>query len=714
MTEKKYKRHLVTAALPYANGAAHIGHLAGVYIPADIYVRYLRLKGENVMFVCGSDEHGVPVTIRAEKEGITVQEVVDKYDKIIRDSFKEFGFTFDNYSRTSRKIHHETAQEFFLDLHKQGKLVKKTSQQFYDPTANQFLADRLIVGTCPKCGNPDAYGDQCENCGTTLSPDELIDPRSTLSDAALVKKQTEHWYMPLDQYEPWLKDWILEGHKDDWKPNVYGQCKSWLDSGLHPRAITRDLDWGIPVPLPNSDGKVLYVWFDAPIGYISATKEYFNQKAPDGSLKDEWKKYWQDEDTRLLHFIGKDNIVFHCIMFPAMLKAHGDYIVPENVPANEFMNLQDRKISTSKNWAVWLHEYLREFEGKQDVLRYVLTSNAPETSDSMFTWEDFQKRNNNELADNLGNFVRRPVALTHKYYGGVVPPLNTIEPEDQELIDALAEFPGKIGKAIEEYKFREGLAHLMDLSRLGNQYLQKTSPWLLYKEDQKSDEKKHAKRIETILHLSLQVAANLALLCEPFLPFTAEKLRNMLNRSKWNPNCILWSETGGINVMTTGQTIEKAIVLFEKIEDKTIQEQIAKLEATDEANKAEAEANNNNSEEEEQSMEPIKDEIVFDDFVKLDIRVATITAAEKVKKADKLLKLTLDTGVDVRTVLSGIAQHFTPEEIVGKQVCVLANLAPRKMRGIESQGMVLMAEDSDGKLKFVSPTEAIQNGSVVR
>jgi methionyl-tRNA synthetase len=596
-----------------------------------------------------------------------------------------------------------------LKLHAEGKLQKKVSKQFFDPTAGRFLADRLIVGTCPKCGNEDAYGDQCENCGSTLSPDELIDPRSTLSNAALEKKQTEHWYIPLDQYEPWLKEWILDGHKDDWKTNVYGQCKSWLDSGLHPRAVTRDLDWGIQVPLPNSEGKVMYVWFDAPIGYISATKEYFKEKAPDGSLDEEWKKYWQSEDSKLVHFIGKDNIVFHCIMFPAMLKAHGDYILPANVPANEFMNLEDAKISTSRNWAVWLHEYLREFEGKQDVLRYVLTANAPETSDSNFTWEDFQKRNNNELADNLGNFVRRPVALTHKYYGGVVPPLNdNLTEDDQALIDALAAYPEKIGKAVEEYKFREALAHVMDLSRMGNQYLQKTSPWLLYKEDKE----KHAQRIETILHLSLQVAANLTLLCEPFLPFTAEKLRKMLNRPAWSANCVLWHEMGGINIMTAGQTIEKAIVLFEKIEDKTVQEQLDKLEATKEANQAEkAEAT---AETTEPTLEPIKDEIVFDDFTKLDIRVATIVEAKKVKKADRLLELTLDTGVDTRTVLSGIAQHFSPEEIMGKQVCLLANLAPRKMKGIVSQGMVLMAEDSEGNLKFVSPTDMVNNGSIVR
>lgn len=709
MTQKKYKRHMITAALPYANGAAHIGHLAGVYIPADIYARYLRLKGEDVMFVSGSDEHGVPVTIRAEKEGVTVQQVVDKYDQIIRDSFKEFGFTFDTYSRTSRQIHHETSQEFFLKLHAEGKLQKKVSQQFFDPTAQRFLADRLIVGTCPKCGNDNAYGDQCEKCGSTLSPDELIDPRSTLSNAALEKKQTEHWYIPLDQYEAWLKEWILDGHKDDWKTNVYGQCKSWLDSGLHPRAVTRDLDWGIQVPLPNSEGKVLYVWFDAPIGYISATKEYFKEKAPDGSLDQEWKKYWQSEDSKLVHFIGKDNIVFHCIMFPAMLKAHGDYVLPDNVPANEFMNLEVEKISTSRNWAVWLHEYLREFEGKQDVLRYVLTANAPETSDSNFTWEDFQKRNNNELADNLGNFVRRPVALTHKYYGGVVPPLNdNLTEDDQALIDALATYPEKIGKAVEDYKFREALAHVMDLSRMGNQYLQKTSPWLLYKEDKE----KHAQRIETILHLSLQVAANLTLLCEPFLPFTAEKLRKMLNRSAWSANCVLWHEMGGIKIMTAGQTIEKAIVLFEKIEDKTVQEQLDKLEATKQANEADkAEAT---AEATEATLEPIKDEIVFNDFTKLDIRVATIVDAKKVKKADRLLELTLDTGVDTRTVLSGIAQHFSPEEVMGKQVCLLANLAPRKMKGIESQGMVLMAEDSEGNLKFVSPTDMVNNGSTVR
>lgn len=709
MTQKKYKRHLITAALPYANGAAHIGHLAGVYIPADIYARYLRIKGEDVMFVSGSDEHGVPVTIRAEKEGITVQEVVDKYDQIIRDSFKEFGFTFDTYSRTSRKIHHETSKEFFLKLHGEGKLQKKVSQQFFDPTAQRFLADRLIIGTCPKCGYEDAYGDQCEKCGSTLSPDELINPRSTLSNATLEKKETEHWYIPLDQYEDWLKDWILDGHKDDWKTNVYGQCKSWLDSGLHPRAVTRDLDWGIEVPLPNSEGKVMYVWFDAPIGYISATKEYFEQKAPDGSLSEEWKKYWQDEESKLVHFIGKDNIVFHCIMFPAMLKAHGNYVLPDNVPANEFMNLENDKISTSRNWAVWLHEYLRDFEGKQDVLRYVLTANAPETSDSNFTWTDFQKRNNNELADNLGNFVRRPVALTHKYYGGVVPPLNdNLTEDDQEVIDALAQYPAKIGKAIEEYKFREALSYVMDLSRMGNQYLQKTSPWLLYKQDKEAN----AQRIETILHLSLQVAANLALLCEPFLPFTAEKLRNMLNRSAWNPNCITWGEMGGINIITAGQTIEKAIVLFEKIEDKTVQEQLDKLEVTKQTN-AEATAENGEAVTEEAMLTPIKDEIVFDDFTKLDIRIATIVEAKKVKKADKLLELTLDTGVDTRTVLSGIAQHFSPEEIMGKQVCLLANLAPRKMRGIVSQGMVLMAEDSEGNLKFVSPTDMVNNGSMV-
>ncbi|EAY30409.1 methionine--tRNA ligase [Microscilla marina] len=707
MTQKKHKRHIITAALPYANGAAHIGHLAGVYIPADIYARYLRLKGEDVMFVSGSDEHGVPVTIRAEKEGVTVQQVVDKYDQVIRDSFKEFGFTFDVYSRTSRQIHHETSQEFFLKLHAEGKLQKKVSQQFFDPTAQRFLADRLIIGTCPKCGNDNAYGDQCENCGSTLSPDELIDPRSTLSNAALEKKETEHWYIPLDQYEDWLKDWILDSHKDDWKTNVYGQCKSWLDSGLHPRAVTRDLDWGIQVPLPNSEGKVMYVWFDAPIGYISATKEYFKEKAPDGSLDEEWKKYWQSEDSKLVHFIGKDNIVFHCIMFPSMLKAHGEYVLPENVPANEFMNLEDEKISTSRNWAVWLHEYLREFEGKQDVLRYALTADAPETSDSNFTWEGFQKRNNNELADNLGNFVRRPVALTHKYYGGVVPPLNdNLTEDDQALIDALAAYPKKIGKAIEEYKFREALAQVMDLSRMGNQYLQKTSPWLLYKEDKE----KHAQRIETILHLSLQVAANLALLCEPFLPFTAEKLRNMLNRPAWNPNCMTWQAMGGIDIINAGQTIEKAIVLFEKIEDKTVKEQLDKLAATKQANAADQKEAATT----EATLEPIKDEIVFDDFTKLDIRVATIVEAKKVKKADRLLELTLDTGVDTRTVLSGIAQHFKPEDIVGKQVCLLANLAPRKMKGIESQGMVLMAEDSEGNLKFVSPTDAVNNGSTVR
>ncbi len=686
-----YQRHTITAALPYANGPLHIGHLAGVYVPADIYARYLRLKGEEVLFVCGSDEHGVAVTLRAEKEGVSVQEVIDKYDGIIRKSFEDLGITFDIYSRTSKPVHHQTAQDFFTVLNNKGLLQTKTSEQFYDETAQMFLADRLIQGTCPKCNHPDAYGDQCENCGSTLSPDELINPRSTVSNSSLVKKETSHWYLPLDQYEDWLKEWILEGHQKDWKTNVYGQCKSWIDQGLLPRAVTRDLTWGIDVPLEEAKGKKLYVWFDAPIGYISATKDYFSQK---GESPEAWKKYWQDPETKLVHFIGKDNIVFHCIIFPVMLHAHGEFIVPENVPANEFMNLEGKKISTSRNWAVWLHEYLEEFPDKQDVLRYVLTSNAPETKDSEFTWKDFQSKNNNELADNLGNFVRRPVALTQKYYGGKVSAQGTLTEDDQELIAQLAAFPAKIGEAIENYRFREGLSLLMDLARNGNQYLQKTAPWLLYKEDAEGN----AERIATILNLGIQVIANLAILAEPFLPHTAQKLKAMLNFTDST-----WANAGKIDLIKAGQTLNEVPILFEKIEDKQVEAQIEKL--------AEAERQNTLA---NAKATPLKEEIQFDDFAKLDLRVATILAAEKVAKTQKLLKITLDTGIDQRTVVSGIAAHFSPEEIVGKQVCLVANLAPRAMRGIESQGMILMAENADGKLEFVAPTQAVKNGSVVR
>jgi len=691
MQSKNYKRNTITAALPYANGPVHIGHLAGVYVPADIYARYLRLKGEDVLFVCGSDEHGVAVTLRAQKEGISVQEVVDKYDGIIRKSFEDFGITFDIYSRTSKPIHHQTAQDFFINLNDKGILKVKSSEQFYDPEANSFLADRLIQGTCPNCGNSDAYGDQCENCGSTLSPDELINPRSTMSDAALIKKGTKHWYLPLDEYEDWLKEWILEGHQKDWKTNVYGQCKSWIDQGLLPRAVTRDLEWGIKVPLAEAEGKVLYVWFDAPIGYISATKDYFAQR---GESPDAWKKYWQDEETKLVHFIGKDNIVFHCIIFPVMLHAHGEFILPDNVPANEFMNLEDKKISTSRNWAVWLHEFLEEFPDKQDVLRYVLTSNAPETKDSEFTWKDFQSKNNNELADNLGNFVRRPIALTHKYYEGVVSAQGAFTADDQELIAQLAAFPQKIGEAIESYRFREGLSLVMDLARNGNQYMQKTAPWTLYKQDAEGN----AERIATILNLGIQVIANLAILSEPFLPRTAQKLKDMLNFKEST-----WAQAGGIDLISAEQIVNAVPILFEKIEDAQVEAQKQKLAEAEKLNAAQ-----------DIKAEPLKPEIQFDDFTKPDIRVATILAAEKVAKTKKLLKITLDTGLDQRTVVSGIAEYYKPEDIIGQQVCLVANLAPRIMKGIESQGMILMAENPDKSLVFVAPAQNATNGSVVR
>jgi methionyl-tRNA synthetase len=698
MSPKTFKRHLVTAALPYANGPVHIGHLAGVYVPADIYVRYRRLKGEDILFVCGSDEHGVPVTIRAEKEGVTVQEVVNKYHNLIKKSFEDFGIAFDIYSRTSNQIHHETSQEFFKKFYDKGLFIEKFEDQYFDPIKNKFLADRYIIGECPVCHNPNAYGDQCEKCGSTLSPRELINPRSAWSDAQPILKPTKHWYLSLDKYQDWLRKWILEDHKDDWKTNVYGQCKSWLDEGLRPRAMTRDAEWGIKVPLPDAEGKVLYVWFDAPIGYISASKEYFllateERKFPNVKSA-KWEDYWQSEDTKLLHFIGKDNIVFHCLIFPVMLKAHDDYIVPDNVPANEFLNLENNKISTSKNWAVWLHEYLTELPDKQDVLRYTLTANAPETKDNDFTWKDFQAKNNNELVAILGNFINRAITLTERNFESKVPSLGELQDIDNQLITDLQAFPSKIAESIESYRFREALGYYLDLARLGNKYLQDNEPWKVIKEDKN--------RVATVLHLSLQIVANLAILGEPFLPHSAEKIRKMLNL-----NTLTWDFGGRVDLLKTGEAIQNQGLLFEKIEDSVIDKQIQKLLDSKKANEeAQALAN----------FKPMdaKAEITYDDFDKVDIRIATVLTAENVKGSKKLLKLTLDTGLDQRTVLSGIAEHFTPEQVLGKQVCVLINLAPRKMMGMESQGMVLLAENSDGKLVFVRPTDLVSNGVIVK
>ncbi len=674
----KFKRTLVTTALPYANGPVHIGHLAGVYVPADIYVRYMRMKGEDVLLIGGSDEHGVPITIKAKKEGVTPQDVVDKYHTIIKDSFEKFGISFDVYSRTSSKIHHETASNFFKTLNEKGEFIEKTSEQFYDAEANQFLADRYITGTCPHCKNEKAYGDQCESCGTSLNATDLIDAKSAITGNKPELKATKHWYLPLDKYEPYLKKWILEEHKE-WKPNVYGQCKSWLDNGLHPRAVTRDLNWGVPVPVKDADGKVLYVWFDAPIGYISATKE----------LTPDWEKYWKAEDSRMIHFIGKDNIVFHCIIFPAMLKAEGSYILPENVPSNEFLNLEGDKISTSRNWAVWLHEYLEEFPDKQDVLRYVLTANAPETKDNDFTWKDFQARNNNELVAVFGNFVNRALVLTHKYFGGLVPEAKERTDFDKETLAQIPILKAEVEKNLETFHFREALKVAMNLARLGNKYLADTEPWKVIKTDEE--------RVKTILNVSLQISANLSTLMEPFLPFTAEKLRSFLNIDR-----IEW-ENINEQVIAVGHQINKPELLFEKIEDATIQAQVDKLEATKVANELENKV-----------ATPVKENINFDDFMKMDIRIGTITEAEKVAKTKKLLKITVDTGVDVRTVVSGIAEHYKPEEIIGKQVSILMNLEPRKLKGIESEGMILMAEDADGKLAFVSPEKAVAAGSEVR
>jgi len=679
-----YKRTLVTCALPYANGPVHIGHLAGVYVPADIYVRYLRMRGEDVLFVCGSDEHGVPITIKARKEGCTPQDVVDKYHGIIKKSFEDFGMTFDVYSRTSSNTHHEFAGHFFRKLYDEGKFIEKESEQYYDEEAKTFLADRYIVGTCPKCGAEGAYGDQCEKCGSTLSPDELINPHSAVSGSTPVKRKTKHWYLPLEQYEEWLRQWILEGHKE-WKTNVYGQVKSWLDGGLQPRAVSRDLDWGVPVPVEGAEGKVLYVWFDAPIGYISNTIELLGMEG--------MKKWWQSKDTKLVHFIGKDNIVFHCIVFPSMLKAYGDFILPENVPANEFLNLQGDKISTSRNWAVWLHEYLQDFPGGQDVLRYVLCANAPETKDNDFTWQDFQARNNSELVAVFGNFVNRAIVLTHKYFDGKVPAVGTLTDVDREALDQIPALKASIEKNIETYHFREALKDAMNIARVGNKYISDTEPWKVAKTDMA--------RTATILNVSLQICANLAMAFEPFTPFAAARLRQMLNLN------LDWNLLGQCNILAEGHQTAEAQLLFRKIEDEEIQKQLdrlAKIAAEREAAAKAAEATR---------VEPQKPECTFEEFEKMDIRTATVLEAERVPKTEKLLKLTIDTGIDKRVIVSGIAAVYTPEEMVGKQICILANLKPRVIRGIESHGMILMAAQPDGKMRFVTPQEALGNGATI-
>jgi methionyl-tRNA synthetase len=676
---KKYKRHLVTAALPYANGPIHIGHLAGVYVPADIYCRYLRLKGEDVIFVCGSDEHGVPITIKARQEGVSPQQIVDKYHEMIKAAFKKFGISFDIYHRTTSPVHYQTASEFFKTLFDRGEFIEKTTQQYYDIEAGQFLADRYIVGTCPRCSFEDAYGDQCEKCGSSLSPDELINPRSTISGSKPVLKETRHWYLPLDKYEPFLRKWILE-EKKHWKSNVYGQCKSWLDGGLEPRAVTRDLDWGIPVPVKGAEGKVLYVWFDAPIGYISATKE----------LTKDWQLYWKDPETKMVHFIGKDNIVFHCIIFPAMLKAEGSYILPDNVPANEFLNLEGDKISTSRNWAVWLHEYLDDFRDKQDVLRYVLCAAAPETKDNDFTWKDFQARNNNELVAILGNFVNRSLVLTHKYFEGHVPELINPDNYDNEVLGEIINFRKQVESNLDNFRFREALKEAMNLARLGNKYLADREPWILIRTDKD--------KTANVLNVALQICANLSALIEPFLPETSKKLAGYLNM-----NPLKWSDIGNTTVLHPGHELNESKLLFEKIEDKIIQEQLDKLARIKKQNESAA-----------AGLEPAKGIITYDEFSKMDIRIGKILSAEKVPKTDKLLKLTIDTGLDIRTIVSGIAEYFKPEDLPGKQVSVLANLEPRTIKGIESRGMILLAEEPDGKLVFVIPEEGTQLGSTVK
>ena len=731
METKEYKRNLVTCALPYANGPVHIGHLAGVYVPADIYVRYLRMKGEDVLFVCGSDEHGVPITIKAKKEGVTPQDIVDRYHALIKSSFAGLGINFDIYSRTSSQVHAQMASDFFRKLYEDGKFIVKESEQYYDEQAKTFLADRYITGTCPRCGSEGAYGDQCEKCGATLSPDELINPKSALSGSALVKKATKHWYLPLDEYEKWLGERILAGHKE-WKTNVYGQCKSWIDGGLQPRAVSRDLDWGVPVPVEGAEGKVLYVWFDAPIGYISNTKELLPQT---------WEKWWKSQDTKLVHFIGKDNIVFHCIVFPSMLKAHGGYILPDNVPANEFLNLEGDKISTSRGWAVWLNEYLQELPGKEDVLRYVLCANAPETKDNDFSWKDFQTRNNSELVAIFGNFVNRAIVLTHKYFGGRVPADLKPEAIDAETLAQIPQIVSEIEENISSYKFREALKAAMNLARLGNKYLTDTEPWKVAKND--------LDRTASILNVSLQICAALGIVFEPFLPFSAEKLRRMLNvgviagtdhRAGEEGTCgvnifksgecaalhtigsvdapesfdglsLSWNDLFSARILPAGHEIGQAQLLFEKIEDEMIAPQIERLEAIRKAREeAEAAAA---AAEAAAKVEPQKAECSFEDFEKMDIRTATVLEAERVPKTDKLLKLTIDTGIDTRTIVSGIAEYYSPEEMVGKQICILANLAPRKIRGIESKGMILMARQGDGKMRFVTPAETLNNGAQI-
>ena len=686
MEEKKFKRTTVTAALPYANGGVHIGHLAGVYVPADIYVRYLRLKNREVAFICGSDEHGVPITIRAKKEGVTPQDVCDRYHKLIKDSFEEFGISFDIYSRTTSETHNKFASDFFRKLYDDDKLVEQESEQYYDEEAHQFLADRYIMGECPHCGNPNAYGDQCEKCGSDLSPMELKNPHSTISGSQPVIKRTKNWYLPLNDYQEWLKQWILTDHKE-WRPNVYGQCKSWLDMDLQPRAMTRDLDWGIPVPVQGAEGKVLYVWFDAPIGYISNTKELCEN---DPEHFGTWQKWWQDPETRLVHFIGKDNIVFHCIIFPTMLKTHGDYILPDNVPANEFLNLEDNKISTSKNWAVWLHEYLRDFEGKQDVLRYVLTANAPETKDNNFTWKDFQERNNSELVAVYGNFVNRALQLTKKYWNGVVPACGELEEIDRQTIQEFKDVKEKVEAYLEIFKFREAQKEAMNLARIGNKYIAETEPWKLWKTD--------PKRVETILYISLQLVANLSIAFEPFLPFSSKKLREMINMTEYD-----WSELGSTDLLPAGKQLAKPELLFDKIDDEAIEAQLHKLEETKMANKAAS-----------YKAEPIKKDIPFEDFEKLDIRVGHIIKCEKVKKSKKLLQFTIDDGSGVeRTILSGIAAYYEPEQLTGKDVLFVANFAPRKMMGIESQGMILSAVNFDGSLSVTTTMGEVKPGSQV-
>ena len=676
---KNFKRYLVTSALPYANGPIHIGHLAGVYVPSDIYTRYLRMKGVDVISICGSDEHGVPITLKARKEGVTPQEIVDRYHIINKKAFEDFGIAFDIYSRTSNKVHYETASDFFKTLYNKGEFTEKSSEQYFDEEAGCFLADRYIMGTCPHCGNENAYGDQCEKCGTSLSPNELINPHSTVSGSKPVLRETLHWYLPLDRYEPWLKKWILEDHKD-WKVNVYGQCKSWLDQGLQPRAVSRDLDWGVPVPVEGAKGKVLYVWFDAPIGYISATKE----------LTPDWEKYWKDKETKMIHFIGKDNIVFHCIIFPAMLNAEGSFILPENVPANEFLNLENDKISTSRNWAVWLHEYLEDFPGKQDVLRYSLCANAPETKDNDFTWKDFQARNNNELVAILGNFVNRTLVLTNNYYDGKVPERGKTDSNDDAVLNDLSELKGNVEASLETFRFREALKEAMNLARLGNKYLADAEPWKVIKTD--------PERVKTIMNIALQITANLTIVCEPFLPFSMEKLRGWINFNE-----LKWSEAGNTDLLIPGHVINIPGLLFEKIEDEEITRQINKLLATKKTNEAAG-----------MKTIPGKETITFDDFTKIDIRIATILEAEKVPNTTKLLKLKIDTGLDIRTIVSGIAEYYEPEAIIGKLISIVANLEPKKIKGIESKGMILMAEDKDGKLVMVTPVDKVSNGSMIK